>query len=194
MNRTNRMTAVAALSLLPCLVFAAGPRPVSQGTGVNQWVGPYVGAQFGFNDSSAAGLNSEIGIDGGFNLGYNTALPLRGVPQSVVVGGNFFGEFNSQETHNAGVTYGSNVFGVDFLAGYPMGAGGSILPFLKFGFGSLSGTGDVGGSEVGARIGLGAELRMSPQLGLVGQWMHQDADRITNDNFTIGVNYHFPAY
>ncbi|HQU17318.1 MAG: hypothetical protein B7Z66_15080 [Chromatiales bacterium 21-64-14] len=193
MKKASLITIVAAVSLVPCLAFAAGPRPMVQGV-AGQWLGPYAGAQFGFNDSSAAGLNSEVGIDGGFSLGYNTALPLSGIPRPVVVGGNFFAEFNSQETHNAGVNYGSNVFGVDFLAGYPMGADGRILPFIKFGFGSLSGTGDAGGSDVSARIGLGAELKISPQLGLVGQWMHQDANHITNDNFTVGVNYHFSVY
>jgi opacity protein-like surface antigen len=58
----------------------------------------------------------------------------------------------------------------------------------------LSATGDLGGSEVGARIGLGAEYRMNSQLDLVARWRHQDAGHITIDHFTLGVNYHFRAY
>lgn len=191
MKRLRRIVVVAAASLvLPAAAWAAGPGGAGHGL-AGQWLGPYAGAQFGFNDSSAAGLDTQLGLDGGILLGYNGSVALSGVPQPVVVGANFFGEFNSQETHNGFFSYGSNVFGVDFMAGYPLGMRGQLLPFLKIGFGSLSGTGDAGGSEVGARIGLGAEYRLGPQLGLVGQWMHQDAAGITNDNFTVGVNYHF---
>lgn len=192
-NARRIIVTVVACAAFPALALAAGPGGVSPGL-AGQWLGPYAGAQFGFNNSSASGLDSEVGIGGGVLLGYNTFAPLSGLAQPVVLGGDFFGEFNGQEIHRAGITYGSNVFGVDLLVGYPTGLRGRILPFLKFGFGLLSATGGRGGSEVSARIGLGAEFRMNPQLGLVAQWMHQDADHITNDNFTLGINYHFRVY
>lgn len=194
MIKVRRMVTVAACAVFPVAAFAAGPGGAPATGLAGQWLGPYAGAQFGFNNSSASGLDSELGLDGGVLLGYNTSISLSGVPQPVVLGANFFGEFNSQETHNRLVSYGSNVFGVDFMAAYPMGVGGRILPYFKLGFGSLSATGDIGGSSIGARIGLGAEYRLGPQLGLTAQWMHQDANHITNDNFTVGVNYHFRVY
>ncbi len=194
MKNARRIIVTAlACAAFPALALAAGPGGAAPGL-AGQWLGPYAGAQFGFNNSSASGLDNEAGIGGGVLLGYNTSVPLSGLMQPVVLGGNFFGEFNGQETHNAGVTYGSNVFGVDLLVGYPTGPRGRILPFLKLGFGLLSATGDLGGGEVGARIGLGTEYRVNPQLGLVAQWMHQDADHIANDHFTLGINYHFRVY
>ncbi len=31
-------------------------------------------------------------------------------------------------------------------------------------------------------------------MGLVAQWRHQEADYITNDNYTLGISYHFRVY
>ncbi len=192
-NARRIIVTAVACAVFPALALAAGPGGAAQSL-AGQWLGPYAGAQFGFNNSSASGLDSEVGVGGGVLLGYNTFALLSGLAQPVVLGADFFGEFNGQEIHRAGTTYGSNVFGVDLLVGYPTGLRGRILPFLKFGFGALSATGDLGGSEVSPRIGLGAEYRLNPQLGLVAQWMHQDADHITNDNFTLGISYHFRVY
>ena len=118
-------------------------------------------------------------------------MPASGLQSPIILGGNFFAEFNGQATHDHGVSYGSNVYGMDFLAGYPLGATRELMPYIKVGFGQLNATGDLGGDETSARFGVGAELHLRSRLGVYGQWMHQDAAHITNDNFTVGLNFHF---
>lgn len=156
----------------------------------SQWSGPYLGAQVGFNQSSAHDLDTELAPTGGVLGGYNGAIATNtGTP--VIVGGDLYVEFNGQASHNHGASYGSDAVGVEAMAGYPLGMERRFLPYLKVGLGDISGTGDVGGSEIGPRIGVGAEYRLQPHFAVVGQWMHQDADHITNDNFTVGLNYLF---
>ncbi len=184
-------TAVAALmALAPLATYAAGPLSLGPDA-VGKWAGPYVGGQVGVNNTSATGLSNENAFDGGLSLGYNTVTPAAGLASPAILGADFFTEFNTQEIHSNDVSYGSNVLGVDFLAGYPLGVNRQLLPYIKFGFGDINATGDRGTSGVGARVGVGAEMWMNPGLGLVAQWVHQSGNGITNDNFTLGVNYHF---
>lgn len=187
-------TAIAALlALAPLASYAADLLPTGQASG-DRWAGVYVGGQVGINNTSARGLSNENAFDGGLSLGYNTATPAAGLESPVIIGADFFTEFNTEESHSRTTSYGTNALGVDFLAGYPLGMSRQLLPYIKFGFGDVNATGDLGGSGVGARVGLGAEMWMNPALGLVGQWMHQTGNGITNDNFTIGVNYHFGGH
>lgn len=173
----------AALVATPALAFAYN--------GANGFIGPYVGAQIGINNSSAYDLNTTNSLTGGGELGYNVAAPLGRMETPLVFGGDVFGELNAQGSHNHHVDYGSDVFGVDFLAGYPIGAAHELMPYVKLGVGRVNGTGDLGGHETGLRAGLGAELRLNNAVGLTGQWMHQENNHISNNNFTVGVNYHF---
>lgn len=159
--------------------------------GANGFVGTYAGGQIGINDSSAPGLNSADAFTGGVRLGYNFAEPVGNQRTPFVLGGDLFEKFNTQGSHQHHIDYGSNVFGGDFLAGYPIGATHDLMPFVKVGVGHLNATGDLDGSGTGVRAGLGAELRLHNALGLTAQWMHQDTHHITNNNFTVGVNYHF---
>lgn len=184
-----------ATFVMTASVLAAVPALACARAGVDadayQWAGPYVGAQLGLNQSSAYDLGSRDSLTGGILGGYNFAVPTNSTAAPFIVGGDAFAEFNSQSTHNHSVDYGSNAFGVDFKAGYPLGAERNFLPYVKVGIGDLSATGDLGGSSTSARVGLGAEYRIRPHLALNGQWMHQDAGHITNNNFTVGVNYEF---
>lgn len=157
----------------------------------DQWTGPYVGGELGLNQSSAYDLDTQTSLAGGVKGGYNLAVPLRGSIAPVILGGDVFATFNSQATHNGSVDYGSNVVGVDFKAGYPLGYAGKFLPYVKLGVGDLSGTGALGGSATGLRVGLGAEYKLRPRIALTAEWMHEDANHITNDNVMFGVNYRF---
>lgn len=188
----SKTMVAAALALTPLAGFAAGNHSMLHGTG-SKWAGPYVGGQVGINDSSAAGATSnEIAFSGGASLGYNKALQPAGGGTPAIVGADFFTEFNSQATHSSGADYGSNALGIDFLAGYPLGNTQQLMPYVKVGFGDINATGDLAGAgDVGARIGVGAELWLAPAMGLVAQWMHQDSGGIANDNFTVGMNFHF---
>lgn len=184
------MTCLLAGSLL-----AAVPALACARSGVDsdayQWTGPYVGAKLGVNHSSAYGLNTQDSLTGGVLGGFNFAVPTRSTAAPFILGGDAFAEFNAQSTHNDSVDYGSNAVGVDFMAGYPLGVERNFLPYVKVGVGDLSATGDFGGSNTSARVGLGAEYQLRPHLALDGQWMHQDAHHITNENFTVGLNYEF---
>lgn len=186
-------TAVAALvALVPAAAYAADPLGLSP-PAAERWAGPYIGGQVGVNNTSATGLSNENAFDGGLSLGYNTAVGAAGLDSPAILGTDFFTEFNSEEVHSNNVSYGSNVLGMDFLAGYPLGKARQLMPYIKFGFGDINATGDLSGrgSGVGARVGAGIELWMNPGLGLVAQWIHQTGNSLTNDNFTVGVNYHF---
>lgn len=193
MNKTFKVLLLSgACAALPGMAAAATP------TDMGFWTGPYAGGQVGLNDSSADGLSSEDSFTASPHVGYNAAIPLRGTYSPLIIGGDAFAEFNGKATHSPGPgpnpRYGSNVYGVDALAGMPLGAQRQIMPYFKLGFGSLNGTGDLGGSDTSLRVGLGAEYRLYPNIGLTGEWMHQDGDHITNNNFTVGVNYHFRGY
>ncbi len=190
MKRIATLVAGGTLILAPAAALAAGNAPHLE-TRHGQWVGPYEGAQIGLNQSSAAGLDTQSSLTGGVLGGYNAALPLQGAASPLILGGDVFANFNGKGDHNYGVSYGSNQIGVDLMGGIPLGQRHDFLPYVKLGMGNLSATGDLGGSEVSARIGVGAQFKISPVLALQAQWMHQDADHITNDNFTVGLNYQF---
>jgi len=183
----------AACASTPGLALAAAPA-----SEMGFWTGPYAGGQVGLNDASADGLSSENAFTVSPHLGYNVAVPLRNTYSPLVLGADVFAEFNGKATHSPGPghnpRFGSDVYGVDALAGMPLGRERQIMPYVKIGFGTLNGTGDLGGSDTSLRAGLGAEYRLYPNFGLTGEWMHQDADHITNNNFTVGVNYHFRGY
>jgi len=187
MKQRPLFLATGVLVLAPVLAWA-GPEV---NTVPSQWAGLYAGAQLGLNQSNAYDLDTRTSLTGGVSAGYNVALPISTASAPVIVGGDVFAEFNGQSTHNRDVTYGSNVVGVDLMAGYPVGLGRDLLPYLKVGLGDVSATGDLSNSNTSARIGLGAQYRLGPDLAAQAQWMHQDAGHISNDNFTVGLNYQF---
>lgn len=187
-----------SLAVLPAAALAA---PYTRDGGAGFWTGPYAGGQIGLNEASGDGISTESAFTGGVHLGYNAAIPLNSAYSPLIVGADAFAEFNGESTHSfngfgrpSGPQFGSNVYGVDALAGLSVGVQRQIMPYIKVGFGTLDGTGDLNGNDTSTRIGVGAEYHFRPHIGLTAQWMHQDADHITNNNFTVGVNYHFGGY
>ena len=183
-----RSSMAAGLLLALPLSAMAMPAPYA---GTTPWTGAYIGAHAGINQSSASGLNTENSLTAGLSGGYRLALA-NGSASPIIIGGDIFADLNAQATHNANVTYGSNVFGVDLMAGYPLGEAQAWLPYVKVGLGNLQATGDLGGSDIGGRLGIGVKYHLQPRLSVGAQWMSQDANSISNDNFTVGVDYALP--
>ncbi|AOU97697.1 hypothetical protein BI364_06750 [Acidihalobacter yilgarnensis] len=159
--------------------------------GETPWTGAYIGAHAGINQSSASGLNTENSLAAGVSGGYRLALA-NPTASPIIIGGDVFADLNAQATHNANVSYGSNVVGVDLMAGYPLGDNQALLPYVKVGLGNLQATGDLGGNDIGGRLGIGLKYHLRPRLSIGAQWMSQDANNINNDNFTVGVDYTLP--
>lgn len=157
------------------------------------WTGPYIGGQLGLNNSSPDHGDSAVAFGISPHIGYNVAVPLAGISSPLILGGDFFMTFNTKADHGP-ASYGSNVFGGEALVGMPLGSQQRIMPYFKLGFGVLDGTGDLHGSSANVRFGLGAEYELQRNWGLTAEWMHEDANRISNDNFMVGVNYHFGSY
>lgn len=204
MKEKNWKILLAGLGLAVMPVASMAATTYSQrsihGSNISFWTGPYAGGQIGINEAGGASISDETAFTGGVDLGYNAAVPIRGAFSPLILGADAFIELNSQTTHvitgfrPVATDFGSDVYGVDALAGLPIGRTRRVMPYVKLGFGTINGTGDLIGSDTNVRIGLGAEYRLDRVLGVAAQWMHQDADRITNDNFTIGINYRFGMY
>lgn len=161
-----------------------------------QWTGFYAGAQAGINSSSA---NSGISTEQALNLGILGGYTFQ-VANHVVVGGNAFYEWNQGKTHSGpGGTakIGTNVYGVDAMVGFPLSQSGAWMPFVKIGYGWANFTDDASStpSQNAMRYGAGIEWRTSEMLGFTAQYMYQkfgsDVADWQNQNFTVGVNFHF---
>lgn len=188
MKRFYLPAALAVLLLAPAAAFAAIP---------SQWTGPFVGGQIGLNYNSSDNTSSERAFTADVFGGYEVQFS-----QHLSVGGDLFYEWNNKKTHNIGggcvgtctANYGSQVYGVDGLVGFPLGMGGAIKPFVKIGYGRVHGTGDLSGNEWNWRYGAGVEYRPpSGNWGLMLQYMYQKfgPDNFKNKNLTVGVTYHF---
>lgn len=185
MKLLARLAAAGALALAPAFAFAAGP-----------WTGPYAGAQVGINSVSADGLSTEQGLTAGVLGGYNFQLA-----NHFVLGGDVFWDWNQSKSHDVnGTTFkvdtGTNVYGIDVLAGFPLGDMGAWMPFAKIGYGWGDPTGDLsGGTQKSVRYGAGVAWRMSDNFSLFAQFMHQnfgsDNGNYTNNNYTVGAGFHF---
>jgi len=185
MRRTVVLTALTGLLLAPALAVAAGPY---------SWTGAYVGAAAGVNKTDLDNFSSEntltLGIDGGYNYQ---------VSEHFVAGGDVFYNYNKQTDHtfSLGGTshFGSNVYGVDGLVGFPVGMTGAFMPYAKLGYGHLEATGDASGSDNALRIGAGLAWKVSMPVSVSIQYMHakygSSSDNWKNDNLTLGVSYHF---
>lgn len=191
-------TRTASILLLGAAgAFAAAPvlaAPTLSDTQPAFWTGPYVGGQFGLNNSGIDSVDSSSSISYtiGPHIGYNFGMPLAGLPSPLILGANVFANFNGESNHLPNrAHFGSNVYGMDVLVGMPVGAQRRIMPYFKLGFGTLDGTGDLRGSSTNVNFGIGAEYKLMRNWGLTAQWLHESANDVTNNNFTVGVNYHF---
>ena len=160
----------------------------------SEFEGGWIGAKAGSNRSDVSGTNAldkqranTYGVEGGNNWdmsGYS--LGLAG-----------FLDSNRDATHNAGTVnstlYGSTVYGLDAKLGLPMG---NWLPYAKLGYARTAGNRakNAFGAN-GAHLGLGVEYKFAPQWSLAGEYTSATAknngDKMTNNNFTLGINYYF---
>lgn len=190
------MKSVAGSVLLGAAVCLCTPALASAavlGGNAGFWAGPYIGVEGGLNHASGDYTDSALAFTYTPHVGYNAALPVFGSRHPVILGADFFAELNSEADHQNG-RFGSHVYGVDALAGLPVGFGQRWMPYFKLGFGDLNGTGDLRASATAVRYGAGAEYQLLHHLGATAQWVHQDAVHVTNNDFTVGLDYHFGGY
>ncbi|MGH8273528.1 MAG: porin family protein [Gammaproteobacteria bacterium] len=181
---------LGTLLFVPAAAFALVP---------GQWTGPYVGIQAGLNRTSVDGFSSANAFTVGIHVGYDAQLS-----EHFVVGGDVFYEWNQNKDHSTCISgagcgsfnFGSNVYGVEGKIGFPLGLAGNFMPYVKLGYSHLDVTGDnVSGSDNALRYGVGVEWMLGESTGLTFQYMRgkygDDVGNWKNNNFTVGVNFHF---
>lgn len=191
----NIISKIAAATAVVALVSAPAAFAADQG----QWTGAYVGGQVQFNTTKADGISSEnalgLGVFGGYQMQFS---------QHFVLGGDVFYNYNQAKDHNVPgfgtANFGSKVYGVDVLGGFPVGDTGAWMPYVKVGYGwiKLHGSNVQGGSsENSIRYGLGVAWKLQPNLSLQAQYMYQDLGssngNFTDTNLSVGVAWHFSA-
>lgn len=187
MNRFSGFAAVTALAVIPVFAFADG-----------SWTGPYLGAQAGVNSTQASyGISSETAFDIGVLGGYNYQLS-----DHLALGGDVFYEWNDKKSHDFpgpfSAKIGTEVYGVDVMAGFPVGENNVWMPFLKAGYGWADFTGNGGSNipnENKGRYGAGIAWRLDQAVDVNFQYMYQKFGGDTNDwknqNYTVGLTWHF---
>jgi len=181
----KRYACVAALLFAPAIALAAGG-----------WTGPYAGVQVGINSASMDRLSTEQGLTAGVYGGYNYQFT-----EHFVLGADAFWNWNQSKSHTVNGTSlqidtGTNVYGADVLAGFPLGPMNDWMPYAKAGYGWGEPTGDLtGGTQDSWRYGAGVAWRVHTNLAVNFQYMHQNFggsnSNYTNDNFTVGASWHF---
>ena len=195
----KKITIRVALSATLLAVFSAG---------AGEFDGGYVGVKAGANRSSFSGLTSvnggalsnvniggkstsTFGLEGGYNWDKGNYL----------LGVDGFVDQNSRKTRDgtinavAGlVDYGSSVYGLNLKLGLPTG---NWLPYAKLGYANGRSDGGLSTSGNGAHGGLGVAYKFAPNWSIAGEFTGHTADsngiKLNNDNFTVGLNYHFSS-
>lgn len=175
---------VLATALLGAAVVQAG-----------EFDGGYVGAKIGVNRTDMTAVSRQSPVATGLEGGYNWDM------DNLLLGVDGFLDFNGKKTHAgvapapAAVNYGSHVYGLDLKLGLP---NGNWMPYAKLGYAHVGGRGDAYASVIGdngAHLGLGVEYKFAPDWSLAGEWTNNSgksgATKLNNNNFTLGVNYHF---
>ncbi len=177
---------LAGLILMPAMALAAWP---------SAWTGAYVGGQAGMTQTRVDGFSNENALHLGIFGGYNYQVSER-----FVVGGDVSYGWNRQKSHTAStglgsLRFGSDVYGLDGLLGFPVGGQGEFMPYLKIGYGHLEGTGGASGSDSNVRYGAGLEWRLSRPFSVSVQYMYlklgSSSSNWRNETFTLGAIYHF---
>ena len=152
--------------------------------------GPYIGGKIGSNRSDVSGvLNSSrssstaYGLEGGY--GWDLGKTLLGV--------NGYYDSNSQSNHSGVGQLGSHVYGLGLKLGLPIN---SLMPYAKLGYGHATGTGALSNFGAGSvNGGIGIEYKFAPNWSIAGEWTaiapSSNGTKLSNDNFSIGVNYYF---
>lgn len=185
MIRFARLASVLVLALAPAAAFA-------------HWTGPFVGAQVGIDSVSADGISTEQGLSAGAIAGYKYQLM-----QHFTLGADAFWTWNQSKSHTitgtaVSVDTGSNVYGIDALAGFPLGLMGQWLPYVKVGYGWADPTGDLSqfiGTQDSWRYGAGIEWALHQQFSITFEYLYQDFGSgnasYTNQNFLVGAVWQF---
>lgn len=168
---------------------------LSMAAQASEFGGGYVGAKIGANRTDMTSVSRQTPLATGLEGGYNWDM------NNLLLGVDGFFDFNGKKTHTgtgvapATVNYGSHVYGLDMKLGLP---NGNWLPYAKLGYAHVGGRGDAYASAVGgsgAHFGLGVEYKFAPSWSLAGEWTNDTgksgATKLNNNNFTLGVNYHF---
>jgi len=162
----------------------------------SEFDGGWIGAKAGTDRSHVSGANTldtqpakTYGIEGGNNWNMGSYL----------LGLDGFISSNRDATHTAGGTitgsavYGSDVYGLDAKLGLPVG---NWLPYAKLGYARTAANHDLNAfSGNGAHLGLGLEYKFAPHWSVAGELTSATAksngEKMTNNNFTLGINYYF---
>ncbi|OGS91945.1 MAG: hypothetical protein A2Z95_03465 [Gallionellales bacterium GWA2_60_18] len=156
----------------------------------SEFDGGWLGGKIGANRSGVTGVDrksaTSYGLEGGYN--WNRSSYLLGV--------NGFIDSNGSADHNpAPFSYGSSAYGIDAKLGVPSG---NWLPYAKLGYARTDGDGAAGAIDGGdVHFGLGVEYKFAPNWSLAGEYTTASAktgaQKLSNDNFTIGLNFYFGA-
>lgn len=160
-------------------------------------VGALCRVEIGFEPFVFRGPQFGNALAAGINAGLNWQIA-----NHMLVGGDIFYLWNQETDHTAciagictKVNAGSRVYGVDGRVGFPLGRRGTLMPFVKVGYGHLKLTGDVDGDDSGLRYGAGFQWRLGTNTSLILAYTHADygneVGNWTNDNFTVGLNFRF---
>lgn len=176
----------AVLMMAPAFTLAATP---------SEWTGAYVGGQIGWTQTKVDLFSSENALNLGIFAGYNYQFA-----EHVAVGGDVFYDWNENKDHTfrggVGIShFGSDVYGVDGLVGFPVGYEGRFMPYVKIGYAHLEATGDASGSDDDWRYGAGFQWRLSTQVSAYVQYMYMKLGSASghwrNETYALGVAYHF---
>ena len=192
MKRLLLVTSAIVLMAVPYVARAQG-----MDGPYDSWTGWYAGLELGLNHNSYDGYGASNSMTTTLEGGYDYRANMH-----LVVGGDLYSEWNSDTNHNLdafpnlNVNYGSRSYGADFLFGFPVN---NFLPYIKLGYGHVSISGDLNGSNNSMRYGLGAIWRINPSSGVLLQYMYQKASipntlgngDFKNGNLTVGYNWYF---
>lgn len=169
----------------------------------SEFDGLFLGGKLGANNSSISGTGTAASptagsrVTGTFGIeeGYNWDMG------GFLLGADFFVDMNQKTSHamtpaTAMANYGSSSLGLDLKLGLPSG---HWMPYAKMGWDRTTGT--VAYTNASFKytnhlhLGAGVEYKFNPNWSVAVEWTRTGskatAATLTNDNFTVGLNYYF---
>jgi len=186
---------VTAVTTVVALVSAAAAHAADSA----QWTGAYAGGQLQLNTVSADGVSSTTGLGAAIFGGYQMQFS-----DHFLLGGDLFYQYNQAKNHTVAgfsgtANLGTKGYGVDVLAGFPVGDTGVWMPYAKIGYGWLKAHGTNGGSDIehSLRYGVGVAWMVQRYLSLQAQYMYQQVGgpsrNLKNQNLSVGVTWYFSS-
>jgi outer membrane immunogenic protein len=167
--------------------------PVAALSAPGPWNGPFVGLQAGWNRTSLDHFSSDSTSTFGVYGGYYWQ-----VSRHFVVGPDLFYDWNGDTSHQcecSSENFGSHVYGIEAIFGFPVGDADQFMPYLKVGYAHLGANGDLSGSDNGWRAGGGIAWLFTNFLSLRLQYTYghygASVNHWRNNNVTIGLTLHF---